>query len=452
MMVDPSAIFLVAQECFGLRNTTRYFERRHERSPHPVPFQGMSKFFQAILSLSSLVSIPCFASNVIDIDRQSGRIYRVHFEEKYFEIITSTAYDPTGQEGQTRHTVYWDENTTIQSVDRRADFADLKGENIGTFFYLEEQERAAIKAGKTFSARNLEVLEAGSSPSGFSNGERSLVARFTPKDRTSAEVIFEDKKAIFKLGRRSAIDILRTESEEFLKHELFHARVFGEVKNDRFVASQLRLSPLPDPRRDEDPSLPRFLIIGDSISMNYNDAAREALDGVVNFHRISENGGPTTRALESLDLWLGDYEREGFQWDVIQFNHGLHDLRQTRAPNGSFGEHAVGLKDYQKNLEEIVAILKKSGASIIWCNTTPVPSDLGNTSGRRKDEEIIYNQAALDIISQHPEILITDLNKTVRDSPVFDEWRKGDNVHFYTEEERKALGDAVAATVKRAIE
>ena len=30
----------------------------------------------------------------------------------------------------------------------------------------------------------------------------------------------------------------------------------------------------------------------------------------------------------NLDLWLGDHLKKGFHWDVIQFNHGLHDLKQ----------------------------------------------------------------------------------------------------------------------------
>ena len=55
-------------------------------------------------------------------------------------------------------------------------------------------------------------------------------------------------------------------------------------------------------------------------------------------------------------------------------------------------------------------------------------------------------------MSRHPEILITDLNQAVRDSAAFDQWRKGNNVRFKTEEELTVLGDTVAATVKRAVE
>ena len=66
--------------------------------------------------------------------------------------------------------------------------------------------------------------------------------------------------------------------------------------------------------------------------MNYHDAAKSALKGTANYYRVEGNGGPSDRGVESLDLWLGNYTQKGFHWDVIQFNHGLHDLKQEYNP------------------------------------------------------------------------------------------------------------------------
>ena len=83
----------------------------------------------------------------------------------------------------------------------------------------------------------------------------------------------------------------------------------------------------------------------------------------------------------------------------------------------------------------------------------PLLRTLASRSGnsRRKDEDVIFNKAAMEVISQYPEIQINDLNSVVRESDVFDNWRKGSNVHFKGEEQR-VLGNAVADAVTRALD
>jgi acyl-CoA thioesterase-1 len=113
------------------------------------------------------------------------------------------------------------------------------------------------------------------------------------------------------------------------------------------------------PVRD-DPALPRVLLIGDSISIGYTPAVREALAGKANVHRPATNCGPTIRGLAELDKWLGDGK-----WDVIHFNWGLHDLRMDNGVS-----HQVPIKQYEKNLSELVGRLKKTGARLVWCSTS----------------------------------------------------------------------------------
>ena len=73
----------------------------------------------------------------------------------------------------------------------------------------------------------------------------------------------------------------------------------------------------------DDPSLPRVLLMGDSVSIAYALEVRRALEGKANVHRVPANCGSTKTALGSYGLvrWIAD---EHAKWDVIHFNHGLH--------------------------------------------------------------------------------------------------------------------------------
>jgi len=153
----------------------------------------------------------------------------------------------------------------------------------------------------------------------------------------------------------------------------------------------------PDPALaaiDDVPGLPRVLLIGDSISIGYTLPTRALLDGRANVHRIPTNGGPTTRGLQQLDRWLGPS-----RWDVIHFNFGLHDLKHADAKGGlvdaSDAPRQVELDAYRENLQALVRRLKETGATLIWCTTTPVPP---GAKGRVAGDEVAYNAVAADVM------------------------------------------------------
>jgi hypothetical protein len=95
------------------------------------------------------------------------------------------------------------------------------------------------------------------------------------------------------------------------------------------------LSPIED-----QPGLPRVLLVGDSISIGYTPPVRELLKGKANLHRIPTNGGPTKNGTANIEKWLGTGK-----WDVIHFNWGIHDLKFL--PDG---KRQVEAEDYEKNL------------------------------------------------------------------------------------------------------
>lgn len=195
----------------------------------------------------------------------------------------------------------------------------------------------------------------------------------------------------------------------------------------------------------DNPNLPRVLLIGDSISIGYTLPTREFLKGKANLHRIPTNGGPTTKGLMNIDSWIGQSK-----WNVIHFNWGLHDLKYM-GPNGENlfpkekgGKPQVPLADYEKNLEKLVIRLKKTGAKLIWRNTTPIPP---KSKGRYVGDSVKYNQSASRIMKKHnvpTHDLYTISKKRMK------ELMRPANVH-YTPEGSRVLGKDVARVIVEAL-
>lgn len=178
----------------------------------------------------------------------------------------------------------------------------------------------------------------------------------------------------------------------------------------------------------DDAKLPRVLLIGDSVSGGYTLATRTSLAGKANVHKAPENCGPTANGLKKLDVWLGDGH-----WDIIHFNFGLHDSRTPVA-------------DYEKRLREIVARLKKTGATLIWASTTPRPAD-GKEGPALVDAVIERNDIAAQVMRENG-IAIDDLYAAVL--PHLAEMQNPKDVHFHAKG-YSFLGSQVAAAIEAAI-
>lgn len=173
----------------------------------------------------------------------------------------------------------------------------------------------------------------------------------------------------------------------------------------------------------DDPALPRVLLIGDSISIGYTLPVRDLLKGKANLLRIPVNGGPTSRGMESIDEWVG-----GKKWDVIHFNWGLHDIKRLKDKKMDVtGSWQVSAEDYRKNLEALVQKLKATGAKLIWASTTPVPE---GANGRLKGDEVETNRIAKEVMDKNG-IPIDDLYTYAL--PHLAEYQRSKDVHFKLE-------------------
>ncbi len=187
---------------------------------------------------------------------------------------------------------------------------------------------------------------------------------------------------------------------------------------------------------EDNPDLPRVLLIGDSISIGYTLPVREKLAGEANVHRALENCGPTSRGIEKLEKWLGDGN-----WDVIHFNFGLHDLKKMED-----GSYQVPIEQYEANLEQIVVRLKQTGAEVVWASTTPVPDPVGGPP-RAAEDVVRYNAVAAAIMTEH-SVAIDDLYSFAL--PQLSKIQRPENVHF-SPEGSEILARQVAESIRQAL-
>jgi len=188
----------------------------------------------------------------------------------------------------------------------------------------------------------------------------------------------------------------------------------------------------------------KVLIIGDSISIGYFEPTKSLLSEKADVTHNPGNAQHTAYGLEKLDEWLGDS-----QWDVIHFNHGLHDLKYANAQGKlvalTEGKQQIPIDRYARNLEELTVRLKKTGAALIFATTTPVPE---GAHGRVKGDEVYYNNVAREIMTRHG-VRINDLYSFALGR--LDAIQQPHNVHF-TEEGSRQLARQVATQILEALQ
>jgi len=191
-------------------------------------------------------------------------------------------------------------------------------------------------------------------------------------------------------------------------------------------------------------TLPKVLIIGDSISQGYAPHLTALLDGKAEITRIPENGESSSYGVEQLDEWLGST-----RWDVISFNFGLWDVcyRNAALPDGNdfdkvHGVISVSPEQYRRNLEAIVRRLERTHARLIWENTTVIPE---GDPGRKPQDALTYNRIAKEVMDAHGIPVVDLYSLTAGFGPEL--FKRPHNVHYSDAGYQK-----IAALVARAVE
>jgi len=193
---------------------------------------------------------------------------------------------------------------------------------------------------------------------------------------------------------------------------------------------------------------PRVLILGDSISIGYTPSVEDLLQDQAVVVRPKGNCQGTNHGVKQIDRWL---KVDGGDWDVIHFNFGLHDIKRIDPKTGkasSSPDHPrqADLETYEKQLREIVAKLKATGATLIFATTTPVPEG-GVRPHRDIEDPERYNTAAKKIMQEN-KIAVNDLYGFAASRLA--EIQRPVDVHF-TKQGSELLGEQVVEAVKKAI-
>lgn len=334
----------------------------------------------------------------------------------------------------------------------------------GPLYATKEVQRGRVKSTldealeeKWLSARGLRVHAAKQADHMPTDAEPFFAGRWkfakgrgTPATLAIGDTVFE---VSMKKGGQTHVLVYGVLATKDCKPFVNRATVIGREQGDELIADEIHLLPIGDQTAADDPTLPRYLVIGDSISGNYDRGLRAALEGKANVHHPPTNCGSSGNGAANIVAWLGAHETKGRHWDVISFNFGHWDAGNSKDV-------------YQKNLEAVIAELKKTGAALIWVTTCPVPDGCGEAGdlkpdgrapGRKAGVMAKYlNPWAAAVMKRHPEIATCDQWQYVKDNPggPYTEWWKGANVHFGAEP-AAALGrllakHAIAALEKRA--
>ena len=175
-------------------------------------------------------------------------------------------------------------------------------------------------------------------------------------------------------------------------------------------------------------------------------AVVEAFDGEANVVHNPGNAQHSGYGLENLEDWLGDTD-----WDVIHFNHGLHDLKYVdengkNVKSEAEGHIQISLDRYRHNMEAIVVRLKETGAHLIFATTTPYPDSVAGPL-RKPGYAAMYNEVAVDVMLKH-NIAVNDLYAFAL--PRLASIQRPNNVHF-TEKGSEVLGKEVVRHIRQAL-
>ena len=160
-------------------------------------------------------------------------------------------------------------------------------------------------------------------------------------------------------------------------------------------------------------SLPRVLILGDSVYNNPTQIIAKELKGRVEVVYAKTNPGECLHSgisFARIDEIVGTGK-----WDLIYFNFGLGDLiykapgisSMRVLPKDAGGVRVSSPEKYEKNLQAIVTHLKATKAKLVWASTTPIARSADNLFD--VDSEIEYNAIAAKIMTKE-KVPINDMH------------------------------------------
>jgi len=186
-----------------------------------------------------------------------------------------------------------------------------------------------------------------------------------------------------------------------------------------------------------DPSLPRVILMGDSILSGYHKDVLKALEGKayvdVWIHPYCQS--------EHLNKLLAEVLDQG-PYDVVHFNMGLHGWQAGRIKEGAF-------EPLTRAFVEVIR-KKRPAAKVIWASSTPVLKE-GET--KTLDPEINgtiveHNRMAAKVMNEM-SVPVNDFHSLLADK--LEQARGGRDKFHWTAPAYKILADTATASILKAL-
>jgi hypothetical protein len=193
---------------------------------------------------------------------------------------------------------------------------------------------------------------------------------------------------------------------------LFFAAAMPSIAQDKVLREDIEWIDVWMPNTNNH-SLPRILLIGNSIVRGYYPEVAKLMEGRAYVARLSTSKSLCDPGLNKEIALIMSY----YKFDIVQFNNGLHGFDYTE-------------DDYKKAFPPFVKTIRKAApnAKLIWATTTPIYT-YGNVKSfdPRTERVKVRNKIAFDYISTQKNIKINDLWTVAIDHPEY--YQNSDGTH-----------------------
>jgi hypothetical protein len=177
-----------------------------------------------------------------------------------------------------------------------------------------------------------------------------------------------------------------------------------------------------------DRSLPRVLLIGDSISCGYSAGVTRLLEGRYHVDRLGTSRSINDPVLAKETVMM----LQEYPYVAVHFNNGLHGFHLDAA------QYAAALATWVGLIRE-----HGTGAALIWASSTPITENGAPEKLSGGNQTVLARNEAAAAVMQTQGIATNDLYSVVIDRP---QLRSADGYH-YNGDGYDLLAQAVAEAV-----
>ncbi len=176
--------------------------------------------------------------------------------------------------------------------------------------------------------------------------------------------------------------------------------------------------------------LPRVLLVGDSITHNYQEKVRELLKGVCYVDYISTSYAIDTKIYNHL---VYDFMTDS-KYDLIHFNHGLHGIHLSK-------------KSYKSRVKKLLSKVDKD-VKLILATSTIVYKEGNKRLDQAWMKRVRERNAAVEELAEEKGYTLDDLHAVSVVIPK--EYRYEDGTH-YLKEGYDMLAETVVECIRKAL-